>query len=143
MQNSIFNSNNTAQVNDEEDEEGEDDNEPEVAEDNADPSLSTGKYDYTSTKVSFKESGKYKEGSMESAIEASVSIEQIDSTEDRYLILRMPNKCVGFCGKILKGLTEIRFMKTGQKNVEIKKILQIGVGTAKAELKLVRIQFKE
>jgi hypothetical protein len=55
----------------------------------------------------------------------------------------MSNKCIVYCGKFLKNITEARILNNSQKNIEIKKILLSGEDTSKVELSIVKIQFKE
>ena len=55
----------------------------------------------------------------------------------------MPNKCIAFCGKFLKNITEVRVINNSKKNVEVKKILLCGENAGKVELAVVRIGFKD
>lgn len=55
----------------------------------------------------------------------------------------MPNKCIAFCGKFLKKITEVRVINNNKRNIEVKKILLCGENAGKVELAVVRIGFKE
>lgn len=72
-----------------------------------------------------------------------VSVERFDGKSDKFLFVRMSNKCIAFSGKILMGVTESRVLNSSSKNVEVKKILLCGEHVGKPELTLLKLQFKD
>jgi hypothetical protein len=71
-----------------------------------------------------------------------ISIEKFETSEDRFLYVRMPNKCIAFSGKFMKNFTEHRILNNSVKNFEIKKLLLVRENVQPVFVK-VKIQFKE
>ncbi len=115
-----------------------------MAEDDADPDLCVIKYDYIQTNVLFKEpANKFREGAKDTLDNTMVTIEQFQNSDSKYLYVRMPNKCITFCGKFVKKVTEIRVLNNNKKNIEIKKIMLSGENVKNVGLTFLKIQFKD